>query len=141
MPGRRVANYWWRMMDTRPESKGEPVENAPQARVLIFSYGTLQDKAVQLATFGRELSGSADALPGYSTSLIAIRDPAVVERSGKTHHSIATRSTVVSDEVPGMVFKITPQELTAADRYEVSDYTREQVTLKSGLQAWAYIRV
>lgn len=25
--------------------------------VLLFSYGTLQDKAVQLANFGRELTG------------------------------------------------------------------------------------
>jgi hypothetical protein len=39
-----------------------------------------------------------------------------------------------------MVFKITPEELIAADRYEVSDYTRVQVTLGSGLQAWAYVR-
>jgi hypothetical protein len=117
------------------------MEKAAQATVLIFSYGTLQDRAVQLATFGRELSGSADALAGYSTSLIAIRDPAVIERSGKRHHSIAVRSTDPSDEVRGMVFKITPEELTAADRYEVSDYTRVQVTLKSGLQAWVYIRV
>jgi gamma-glutamylcyclotransferase (GGCT)/AIG2-like uncharacterized protein YtfP len=108
--------------------------------VLIFSYGTLRDKAVQLATFGRELSGSPDALPGYSTSLIAIRDAAVVERSGKSHHSIAVRSTDPSDEVFGMVFEITLEELTAADRYEVADYTRVQVTLKSGLHAWAYIR-
>ncbi len=39
-----------------------------------------------------------------------------------------------------MVFEITPDELAAADRYEVSKYTRVQVTLKSGLQALAYVR-
>lgn len=33
--------------------------------VLLFSYGTLQDKAVQLANFGRELNGQADRMPGY----------------------------------------------------------------------------
>lgn len=108
--------------------------------VLIFSYGTLQDKAVQLANFGRELSGTSDSLPGYSTSLIAIGDPRVVAASGKTHHTIAERSTNPAEAVPGMVFRISPEELAAADRYEVSEYTRVQLTLKSGLRAWAYVR-
>ena len=110
------------------------------ATVLIFSYGTLQDRAVQLANFGRVLSGSSDSLPGYSRSLIAIRDPGVIATSGKTHHAIAERSRNLTDEVPGMVFRITHDELAAADRYEVSEYIRVQVTLKSGLQAWAYVR-
>jgi hypothetical protein len=116
------------------------MEKSSAATVLLFSYGTLQDPAVQLASFGRQLAGSSDALPGYSTSLLAIRDPSVVEKSGKSHHAIAERSRDPSDQVPGMVFRITPEELSAADRYEVSDYTRVQVTLKSGLQAWAYVR-
>lgn len=110
------------------------------AAVLLFSYGTLQDKAVQLANFGRELIGSPDSLPEYTTSLIPIRDPAVVATSGKTHHTIAERSANRTDEVLGTVFTITPEELAAADRYEVSDYTRIRVTLKSGAHAWAYVR-
>jgi hypothetical protein len=116
------------------------VDDPLDATVPIFSYGTLQDRTVQLANFGRELSGSSDSLPGYSTSLIAIRDPGVIATSGKTHHTIAEHSGNLADEVPGMVFMITPGELAAADRYEVSEYTRVQVTLKSGLQAWAYVR-
>jgi hypothetical protein len=108
--------------------------------VLIFSYGTLQDRAVQLANFGRVMIGTSDWLPGYSTSLIAIRELEVVATSGKTHHVIAERSGNLADEVPGIVFRVTPDELVAADRYEVSEYTRMQVTLKSGLQAWAYVR-
>jgi hypothetical protein len=111
-----------------------------QANVPIFSYGTSRDRAVQLATFGRQLSGSADSLPGYTTSLIKIRDPEVVATSGMTHHTIAERSKNRADEVPGMVFLITPDELAAADRYEVSEYTRIEATLKSGLRAWAYVR-
>jgi gamma-glutamyl AIG2-like cyclotransferase len=108
--------------------------------VLLFSYGTLQDKAVQLANFGRELTGSPDSLPGYSTSLIAIRDLAVIATSGKANHTIAERSTNLGDEVHGTVFQITAQELTAADRYEVAEYTRVIVTLKSGERAWVYVR-
>jgi hypothetical protein len=108
--------------------------------VLLFSYGTLQDKAVQLANFGRQLNGTEDSLTGYTASLIPILDQAVVATSGKAHHSIAVRSNDTRDEVPGMVFEITPAELSAADRYEVSEYTRVLVTLKSGVQAWAYVQ-
>lgn len=104
----------------------------------LFSYGTLRDSAVQMANFGRLLSGRADSLPGYTLQPIAIRDSAVVALSGKTHHMIARRSSA-ADEVAGMVFEITAAELAAADRYEVSEYTRVQVTLKSGTQAWVYV--
>lgn len=45
------------------------------ATVYLFSYSTLQDTAVQLANFGRELSGSADAMPGYEQSWVEITDP------------------------------------------------------------------
>jgi hypothetical protein len=117
------------------------LDDSSNASLLIFSYGTLQDKAVQLANFGRELMGASDSLPGYSISLLAIRDPEVIATSGKTHHTIAERSGNPADEVPGMAFKITREELAAADRYEVSEYTRVEVTLKSGLRAWAYVRV
>jgi gamma-glutamylcyclotransferase (GGCT)/AIG2-like uncharacterized protein YtfP len=116
------------------------LDPSSNATVLLFSYGTLQDKGVQLASFGRQLTGSLDTLPGYATSLLAIRDQAVIEKSGKTHHAIAERSDDPAAEIRGMVFRITPEELIAADRYEVSDYTRVQVTLKSGLQAWVYVR-
>lgn len=108
--------------------------------VLLFSYGTLQDRAVQLANFGRELAGRPDALLGYVQSFVAIDDPAVVATSGKTHHPIVQLSTESRDEVPGTVFEITAQELAAADEYEVSDYKRVSARLKSGAEAWVYIR-
>ncbi len=116
------------------------MDDAKDAAVLLFSYGTLQDKAVQIANFGRELAGRRDAIPGYSQSLVAIGDPDVVATSGKTHHPIVQPSTDPKDEVPGMVFEITARELAAADAYEVSDYKRIAVTLKSGVQAWVYVR-
>jgi Gamma-glutamyl cyclotransferase, AIG2-like len=108
--------------------------------VLLFSYGTLQDKAVQLANFGRELQGHPDAIPGFRQTLLAIRDPHVVATSGKTHHPIVERSPDPNDSVAGTVFEITATELAAADKYEVSDYKRVAVTLKSGVRAWVYVR-
>jgi len=48
---------------------------------LVFSYGTLQLEAVQLATFGRKLVGTADVLPGFAQSMMKIDDPDVVATS------------------------------------------------------------
>jgi gamma-glutamylcyclotransferase (GGCT)/AIG2-like uncharacterized protein YtfP len=107
--------------------------------VWLFSYGTLQQDEVQRATFGRLLEGRRDALQGYATSLLEIKDAEVVKTSGKTHHFMARPSRNPSDEVPGVVFRITAEELAAADTYEVSDYKRIAVRLKSGLEAWVYV--
>lgn len=114
------------------------VATLKQADILLFSYGTLQAKAVQMANFGRLLSGRPDLLPGYTLMPIIIDDSAVIALSGKSQHMIAKRSHA-GDEVTGMVFEITAQELDAADRYEVADYSRIQVTLKSGVKAWVYV--
>ena len=106
----------------------------------LFSYGTLQDKAVQLASFGRELAGQSDRLPGYRQDWLEITDPQVLATSGKTHHPIVTPSADAADSVAGTVFQISEQELAAADAYEVSDYKRVEVTLASGLKAWVYVK-
>ena len=108
--------------------------------VLLFSYGTLQDKAVQLANFGRELNGQADRMPGYRLDWVEITDPGVLATSGKSHPPIVSPSGQANDSVAGMVFQISEDELAAADRYEVADYKRVAVTLASGLTAWVYVR-
>ncbi|MDY0744651.1 gamma-glutamylcyclotransferase family protein [Paucibacter sp. R3-3] len=105
----------------------------------LFSYGTLQLEAVQLATFGRRLAGQVDRLPGYRLEQLAIGDPAVVKTSGKTHHPIAVPTGQAGDTIDGMVIEVTPAELAHADAYEVSDYRRAAVTLASGVTAWAYV--
>jgi gamma-glutamylcyclotransferase (GGCT)/AIG2-like uncharacterized protein YtfP len=108
--------------------------------VLLFSYGTLQDKAVQLANFGREMKGEADQMLGYAQSWVEITDAQVLAASGKTHHPIITFSGNAEDRVQGTVFQITDQELVAADAYEVADYKRVSVSLASGLTAWVYVQ-
>lgn len=117
------------------------MSSATQASVYLFSYGTLQDKAVQLANFGRELSGSKDAMLGYEQNWVEITDPEVLAASGKTHHPILRPGTADSAPIAGTVFQITPEELAAADRYEVADYQRVSVTLASGIQARVYVSV
>lgn len=106
----------------------------------LFSYGTLQYPEVQLATFGRILPGTTDALPGYTTSLIEITDPNVVAKSGINRHPIVIPSPDPMASVPGMVFAITAADLMTADTYEVADYHRINVRLQSGLDAWVYVK-
>jgi gamma-glutamylcyclotransferase (GGCT)/AIG2-like uncharacterized protein YtfP len=106
----------------------------------LFSYGTLQLDSVQIASFGRLLEGRDDAMPCYRKDVVEITDLEVIRTSGERFHPIVVPSDDPSDAVEGKVFRITPEELAAADRYEVSDYKRIEVTLKSGLVAWIYVK-
>ena len=105
---------------------------------LLFSYGTLQQKNVQLANFGRELKGVADVLPRYVVGEIEITDERVLRESGKSHHPILRFTDNAEDEVQGTVFELTPEELAQADDYEVDDYQRVSAQLKSGTICWIY---
>ena len=106
---------------------------------LLFSYGTLQNTEVQLETFGRELVGHDDALLGYQLEMVEIKDEAVVALSGETHHPIAIETSDTANEIPGMVFEISADELNHSDQYEVNDYKRIFGNLKSGKKAWVYV--
>lgn len=113
---------------------------ATAADIFLFSYGTLQLEEVQLASFGRKLDGQADALPGYRQTMLEITDSAVLATSGEKFHPIVTPSGDPADAVPGQVFRISAAELAAADAYEVADYQRVEVTLRSGIRAWVYVK-
>ncbi|TEU25095.1 MAG: gamma-glutamylcyclotransferase [Gammaproteobacteria bacterium] len=106
---------------------------------LLFSYGTLQNIEVQLETFGRELTGVKGQLLGYQLEMVEIKDQTVVDLSGETHHPIAVATDDSKDEIPGMVFEITVQELARSDEYEVDEYQRVLGSFKSGKQAWVYV--
>jgi len=104
----------------------------------LFSYGTLQQKNVQVDTFGRELDGEKDTLLGYCLSEIEIKDKAVIKSSGTNIHPILRISENPTDEVQGTVFEITKEELFNADKYEVVEYKRVSAKLKSGKTTWIY---
>ena len=107
---------------------------------LLFSYGSLQEEEVQLATFGRPLQGQRDGLPEFEPSLAPIDDPRVVATSGKTHHANVTFNGRSNSRVSGTVFEITDAELLAADQYEkAAAYIRISAMLASGKQAWLYV--
>ena len=105
----------------------------------LFSYGTLQQQAVQLDTFGKELIGEADTLAGFTIGEVEITDAAVLKSSGQRFHPILRYSGNLSDRVSGTIFLVTHDELKQADNYEVDDYKRVLLTFVSGKQAWCYI--
>ena len=109
------------------------------ATVRLFAYGTLQQREVQLANYGRPLDGIPDTLGGYRLEPLTITDPEVVRLSGKSVHQIARHSGDAADRIQGVVFELTEAELAATDAYEVDVYGRVEVTLESGTPAFVYV--
>lgn len=106
----------------------------------LFSYGSLQQEEVQVATFGRKLDGEPDLLIGYEPSLVKIVDPAVAERLKKTHHDNARPTGDDWSSIQGTAFEVTDAELAHADAFERQyNYARVTVTLASGNDAWVYL--
>jgi hypothetical protein len=107
---------------------------------LLFSYGTLQQDDIQLATFGRLLNGRRDELVGFEPALVKIEDPELAARLGKTHHNDVTRGGNQSSRVGGTVFEITDAELASCDDYEAEFiFDRVMAPLASGAEAWVYV--
>ena len=94
---------------------------------------------MQQATFGRLLTGTPDGLTGFVVGQLEIADPEVIAGSGLTHHRILHPADSPTDSIPGTVYRITDEELAAADVYEAEEYRRVLVPLTSGLDAWVYI--
>lgn len=109
------------------------------ADIPLFSYGTLQRRDVQLATYGRPLAGVPDVLIGYRLEVLPDRDPDAVRISGTKTHMVVRRTGDPNDRVPGVVFRLTVEELAATDKYEGSDYVRAQLSLASGRRAFVYL--
>ena len=107
---------------------------------LLFAYGTLQDRSVQLAVFGRAPLARADALPGYERASVPVADPALVAGTGHTHHANVVLSARPEAQVAGTVLEVTDAELGAVDDYErTTGFARTRVTLASGAEAWVYV--
>jgi hypothetical protein len=104
---------------------------------LLCSYGTLRQREVQLATFGRELDGRPDTIVGFELDWVTITDPHVIATSGSDRHPILRPTERTDAGVEGTA--ISEAELAAADDYEVVDYSRVTVPLRSGVQAWVYV--
>ncbi|HST03067.1 MAG TPA: hotdog fold thioesterase [Usitatibacter sp.] len=96
---------------------------------LLFSYGTLQDEPVQVATFGRKLDGAPDRLPGFEAMLLG---------GAGSHKNAGYKGDGAATE--GTLFEVTKEELAKADEYEQpARYVRIAVKLASDKDAWAYV--
>ena len=105
---------------------------------LLFSYGTLQQEAVQRSTFGRPLRGEPDELVGFEQGLFEVEDPEFVAASGTAYHAMVRFTGRPESRVRGTVLEVTERELAQADAYEPAGYTRVAATLASGKRAWVY---
>lgn len=107
---------------------------------LLFSYGTLQQEEIQLATFGRRLDGQPDEIVGFVAALVEIEDPEVAADLGKTHHANVEFNGSDSSRVAGTVFEITDAELAGVDAYEAPfSYRRVTARLASQRETWVYV--
>lgn len=106
---------------------------------LLFSHGSLQQESVQLAAFGRRLAGSANALVGFSRSILTSENPGLVAANGEAHGAIMRFSGNAEDRLQGTVFELTDAELVDADAHELVACKRIVATLASGCQAWVYV--
>ena len=96
----------------------------------VFSYGSLQQEGVQLATFGRLLAGRPDGLVGFELATLQRGDKQLT-------NVIASRGA--DSVVQGTLYELTDAELAVADEYERADaYARTPVALASGTLGWVY---
>lgn len=113
----------------------EPVADG----VLLFSYGTLQNREVQLDLFGRRLEGEDDFLPGYTVDYAEISDARILDMFGVSVHPLVRATGNPLDKVHGVALHVTEAELDAADEFELPMYRRVEVQLVSGHRAWTYV--
>lgn len=105
----------------------------------LFSYGTLQKEKVQLETFGRILNGEKDILAGYQLKMLEITDLEVLRKSNQKYHPILEFSGNIADEVEGVLFEVSNEEIFKADEYEVDRYKRVETVFKSGKRGCIYV--
>lgn len=95
----------------------------------LFTYGTLQEKQVQLDVFGHLMEGHPDGLLGFKK----------LENAVYGQFPVVIQTQDAKDKVKGTVYTLSLTDLEKADEYETEVYKREKFPLESGLEAWVYI--
>jgi len=106
----------------------------------IFSYGTLQQKNVQLQILGKLLDGIEDTIEGYCVTQLEIKDLSVLNVSQNKMHPIIYFTGNKINKVTGTLFSVSEMDLLKIDTYEVDDYHRIEIYLKSGKKSWVYVK-
>lgn len=95
----------------------------------LFAYGTLNEDAKQEELFGRRIVGAPDILDGYATTEIV--------EDGTTYRAAVPME---GGAIEGFALAITEKDLKAADAWEGAAYERVELSLRSGLTAWVYVK-
>ena len=107
---------------------------------LIFSYGSLQEEAVQLSIYGRALRGEPDELLDCVCTQIKVPKWHKAAANGVTHYANVSFTPGSGSRVAGTVLELSDSELAASDGYERdAEYVRVMTTLASGRRAWVYL--
>jgi len=96
----------------------------------LFSYGTLQKPEVQMDALRRVLSGEPDVLTGYK------KVPIYIDGDEKT----AIVPDGETEPIIGTLYEVKPVEFIVLDEFETKAYKRARVILKSGHEAWTYVK-
>ncbi|MET3922421.1 hypothetical protein ABIB26_003381 [Arthrobacter sp. UYEF20] len=92
---------------------------------------------MQQSMFGTRVNMVKNSLIGHGTTEVVITDLNVIAKSGKNVHLGLVRRE--GDTVSGGLLALTPDELAAADAYEVEAYARRRVPTGAPGQAWCYV--
>lgn len=106
----------------------------------LFSYGTLREEPVQRAVFGHAVEGVSDAILGYRLCAITLADARTIALSGTADHTILEPTGRSDDQVEGIVLELNAADLARADAYEDAAYKRVRAAMRSGAEAWVYVR-
>ena len=71
--------------------------------------------------------------------MLEITDPEVLRKSNQKYHPILEFSGNAEDEVEGVLFEVSDEEILQADEYEVDDYKRIETVFKSGKKGFIYV--
>lgn len=96
-------------------------------KVRAFTFETLMNLELRKKLFKRDVEYRIDSIVGY-------KEINTDTKEGEDFHTIIP----YPDEVRGHVLLLTPEELSKYDWWE-DQYDRKQVTLKSGVDAFAFI--
>jgi len=94
----------------------------------LFVYGTIKDPEVQKKVIGRIAESKEDVLEGYTKSQIVLKDIA---------YSILEKG---EGEIGGLVLQVSEEELNKFDIFETKAYRRIKEILRSGAEAWVYVK-
>jgi gamma-glutamylcyclotransferase (GGCT)/AIG2-like uncharacterized protein YtfP len=107
---------------------------------LVFSYGSLQEEAVQRSIYGHVLRGEPDELLHCRRERIVVPPWHKAAAAGVTHYQNVIFEPGSDGRVKGTALELTEAELIASDEYErEANYVRVPATLASGRPVWVYV--